>query len=127
MNYVEMAEKVIDKLIVKSKDPNGRVNIFTTSQKRNLLAMTAEIYNEGMLLEDDKLSEEMSERIDYLRVRYMYAAGKEQKVKELLEEAQILDLLKKSRDSKRKFIIFYHYMESLVAFRKFKVEFDKEN
>ena len=69
MNYVEYAENVIEQLIEKK----GKANIFTTSQIRNLLAMTAEIYNEVILLEDDKLSEEMSERIDYLRVRYIFS------------------------------------------------------
>lgn len=45
-NYVDKAEKVISDLAEESKVKNrGRVNIVTTSKLRNLLAMTADIYN----------------------------------------------------------------------------------
>ena len=45
-NYVDKAEKVIQKLVEDSKQKNrGKVNIVTTSKIRNLLAMTADIYN----------------------------------------------------------------------------------
>ena len=46
-NYVDKAEKVISDLAEESKVKNrGRVNIVTTSKLRNLLAMTADIYNQ---------------------------------------------------------------------------------
>ena len=44
--YVDKAEKVIINLAEESKEKNrGKVNIVTTSKIRNLLAMTADIYN----------------------------------------------------------------------------------
>lgn len=127
MTYVDTAEEVIKKLMT-NKNKRGEIEIFSTSQIRNLLAMTAEIYNEVSILEEEELSEDMAQRIDYLRVRYMYAAGKDTTgtVKLLLDKAQILDLLKKARKSRNKFTIFYHYMESLVAFRKYYVKNDRE-
>lgn len=49
-NYVDKAEKVISDLAEESKVKNrGRVNIVTTSKLRNLLAMTADIYNQVLL------------------------------------------------------------------------------
>ena len=45
-NYVDEAEKVIKSLMGK-KDQRGRdIPIVTTSKLRNLLAMSADIYNE---------------------------------------------------------------------------------
>lgn len=50
-NYVDKAEKVISDLAEESKVKNrGRVNIVTTSKLRNLLAMTADIYNQVLLI-----------------------------------------------------------------------------
>lgn len=46
-NYVDKAEKVIKELAEESKQRNrGRVDMVTTSKLRNLLAMTADIYNQ---------------------------------------------------------------------------------
>lgn len=118
-NYVDIAEKVITSLTSR-KDQKGRpVQIVTTSKIRNLLAMTADIYNEVMNCHDEKLNDEICSRIEYLRVRFLYEAGREPSVKNLVEAAGIIDLLKSINGSKKKYILFSRYMESLVAFRKF--------
>ena len=45
-NYVDIAERAIKKLS-EEKNKNGRpIPLVTTSKIRNLLAMTADIYNE---------------------------------------------------------------------------------
>ena len=45
-NYVDKAEEAIKSLVEESKQKcRGKVNIVTTSKIRNLLAMTADIYN----------------------------------------------------------------------------------
>ena len=121
--YVNAAEAAILKL---KKDctrvkPNGSpvVEWITTSQIRNLLAMSADIYNE-VLTKEEKLSSEINARIDYLRVRCVYAAGRDPKqVKRFIETANILEALKEVNGSRKKFIIFNHYMEALVAFHKY--------
>ncbi|MCM1326309.1 MAG: type III-A CRISPR-associated protein Csm2 [Bacteroidales bacterium] len=125
-NYVDEAEKVILKLIEKSpKDKFGNpTKIVTTSKLRNLLAMSADIYNEVLNQEGDKLNEDICARIEYLRVRFLYEAGREPSVKNLVNEAQIIDLLKRVNASKKNFILFNRYMEALVAFRKFHVTND---
>jgi CRISPR-associated protein Csm2 len=118
-NYVDEAEKVILRLL-ELKDKKGRtIPLVTTSKLRNLLAMTSDIYNEVMNIQDDKLSEEICARIEYLRVRFLYEAGRESAVKSLVEQAGILQILKEIGNSKKNYILFNRYMEALVAFHKF--------
>lgn len=118
-NYVEEAEQAIIRLKEK-KNKNGKtVEMVTTSKLRNLLAMTADIYNIVMNCDTDTINEELCSRIEYLRVRFMYEAGREPKVKALLEETSILELLKQINGSKKNYILFNRYMESLVAFHRY--------
>lgn len=118
-NYVDEAEKVILKL-VKLTGRNGKpIPIVTTSKLRNLLAMTSDIYNQILNQHEEHLSEEICSRIEYLRVRFLYEAGRDSAVKNLVEEAGIIDVLKGISGSKKKYILFSRYMEALVAFRKY--------
>lgn len=128
-NYVDEAEKVILKL--KEMEEKARrekkkaMPVVTTSKLRNLLAMAADIYNEVTNIAGDKLNEQICSRIEYLRVRFLYEAGREESVKNLVNEAGIIDILKEIKGSKKNYILFNRYMESLVAFRKFHVERDE--
>lgn len=124
-NYVDEAEKVILEL-KNMKDPRtGKpVPIVTTSKLRNLLAMTTDIYNIILNQTEDNLPEEICSRIEYLRVRFLYEAGREPAVKNMIEKAGVLELLKNVKGSKRNYILFSRYMEALVAFRKYHVERD---
>ena len=118
-NYVDVAEKAI--LDLKNmKDKNGRdIPMVTTSKLRNLLAMTADIYNIILNQTEDKLPEEICSRIEYLRVRFLYEAGREKAVKNMLEKAGVIELLKGIKASKKNFVLFNRYMEALVAFHKY--------
>jgi len=80
--------------------------------------MTADIYNE-VLISNEKLSSDVNARIDYLRVRFIYECGRDQMVKDFVEEADILTALKEINGSRKNFILFQHYMEALVAFHKY--------
>lgn len=123
-DYVDIAEKVIINL-AKNKDKYGNTKMVTTSKLRNLLAMSADIYNE-VLVSDEKLSEDLISRIDYLRVRFIYEYGRDNKgnsykgdLQKFIDDAKILDILKEINGSKKNYILFYHYMEALVAFHKY--------
>lgn len=119
-NYVDEAEKVIKSLILKSKkDKNGNPIIVTTSKLRNLLAMSADIYNVILNHTEEKLSEEICSRIEYLRVRFLYEAGRENLVRDMVEQADIIEVLKNIKGSKKNYILFNRYMEALVAFHKY--------
>lgn len=119
-NYVDKAEKAIKDLIKKSANPRtGRANIVTTSKIRNLLAMSADIYNQVLVYNSEKLDEELAGRIEYLRIRFIYECGREQKVREFAEEAHLLEILKEIGSSKKNYLLFNRYMEALVAFHKY--------
>lgn len=116
--YVDKAEQAIKRLSQK-KDKKGKpIPMVTITKIRNLLAMTADIYNE-VLGKGEELSEEINGRIDYLRVRFLYEAGRESGVRDFVEEAEILKALEQSKGSRKRYILFQHYMEALVAFHKF--------
>ncbi len=119
-NYVERAEKVIVSLKNKVNPRNGRpVPMVTTSKIRNLLAMTADIYNEVMASSDENLSSDLKARIEYLRVHFVYESGREAGVRNLVQEAGILEILKSMNGTKADYILFNRYMEALVAFHKY--------
>ena len=118
-NYVKTAENVILKLS-KVVDRRGNQNgLVTTSKIRNLLAMTAEIYNDVINSTDEHLSQETIGRINYLKIRFVYEAGREKLVRSLVDEAQILSCLDDIKGSRKQFLLFSRYMEALVAYRKF--------
>lgn len=124
-NYVELAEEAIKKL-TSEKDRNGHmVAPVTTSKIRNLLAMTADIYNEVVNSQKELLSTEVIGRIKYLKIRFVYESGREPKVKKLVETANILAYLDGIGNSRSQYILFSRYMEALVAYRKFYFEKDE--
>lgn len=118
-NYVDLAESTIKSLQAKKDRKGKEIPIVTTSKIRNLLAMTADIYNEVVNSKEEKLSAEIIGRINYLKIRIVYEAGREQGVKNLVTEAQILEHLAEIKGSRERYILFSRYMEALVAFRKY--------
>lgn len=111
-NYVEEAEKVIKEI--------GYNRDLTTSKLRNLLALSSDIYNMVMQQNKDVLTVEVKSRIEYLKVRFIYEAGRDEKgVKKLVENANLLGVLKNIKGSKKNYILFNRYMEALVAFHRY--------
>ena len=119
-NYVDVAEKVILELKGMTNARTGKPEpMVTTSKIRNLLSMTADIYNEVVNQKEDKLSADINSRIEYLRVRFLYEAGREKSVKNLVEKAGLIELLKGIKGSRKRFMLFNRYIEALVAFHKY--------
>lgn len=119
-NCVDKAENVIKNLVKGArKNFKGEPDIVTTSKIRNLLAMNADIYNQVLTKSSEKLDDEICERIEYLRVRFMYECGREPKVKEFVQQAEILEILKEIKQSKKNYLLFSRYMEALIAFHKY--------
>lgn len=116
--YVAKAEKAINECR-KVTNSRGKVEMITTSQIRNLLAMTADIYNQVMLSMNDVLSEEITGRIAYLKIRFIYEMGRDSKMKTFAQQAEILKAIDEIGNSKQKYILFSRYMEALVAYHKF--------
>ena len=119
-NCLDKAENVIKNLVKGArKNFKGEPDIVTTSMIRNLLAMNADIYNQVLTKSSEKLDDEICGRIEYLRVRFMYECGREPKVKEFVQQAEILEILKEIKQSKKNYLLFSRYMEALIAFHKY--------
>lgn len=118
-NYVDEAEKAIEELKNK-KDKKGKsIQMVTTSKIRNLLSMVADIYNDVLNTKEEKLNNDLIGRINYMKLRFYYEAGREEKVKTFLETAKIFDIIKEIGNSRSNYILFSRYMEALVAFHKY--------
>ena len=118
-DYVDQAEQAIKKLSAK-KDQKGRpVSLVTTSKIRNLLAMVSDIYNDVRNVQGEVLSEELIGKINYMKIRFYYEAGREAKVKDLLMTANVFQIIDEIGGKKKNFLMFSRYMDALVAFRKY--------
>lgn len=116
-NYVECAEKVIRSL-------NDSNKLLTSSQIRNLLTLINEVYEMIRIGRPKKLSEELSGRIQYIKMRFVYAAGrskdsKDYKVDSFMKQSGIIELLGSIDDSVDRFMLICKYMEALVAYHKY--------
>ena len=118
--YVDQAEQVIKKLAEQSKDRNG-FNMLSTSKIRGILSMAADIYDSVQQNNANELGLEFVSRIEYLRVRMVYEIGRDttNKVKNFIVSARLLEYLKMIDGSKVNYILFYHYLEALVAFHRY--------
>ena len=111
--YVDTAEQVINAL------KGNRGGLLTTSKIRNLLSMISTLYDEVRRERAEKLSDEEQSRIQYIRLHFAYEAGRDNKVKDFVNEADIFAHIRDIGDSKEKFLLFCKYMEALVAFHRF--------
>lgn len=119
--YVDQAEQVIKKLADQSKDRNGNAHMLSTSKIRGILSMAADIYDSVQQNNTSELGLEYVSRIEYLRVRMVYEIGRDTtyKVKDFIVSAKLLEYLKMIDGSKVNYILFYHYLEALVAFHRY--------
>lgn len=118
-NYVDKAEAAILSL-KELKDKNNKpVTLVTTSKIRNLLAMVSDVYNEVLNFSEDKLPQNIIGKINYMKIRFYYEAGREEKVKKLLDTAEVFKIMGQIGNSRKNYILFSRYMEALVAFRKY--------
>ena len=122
--YVQKAEEAMNRLS-QNKDKWGNVRMVTTTQIRNLLAMTADIYNDVRISRDEKLSDEIKSRLNYLKIRFVYEAGRNPDVEKFVKETEILECIDEINGSKSRYLMFSRYMEALVAYHRLKGGKDK--
>ncbi len=119
-NYVDHAERVIESMIIKDKTGRGRDKInLTTSKIRNLLSM---VNNLQALIKQEKepeISGELMSKVQYLKMRFAYEAGREQSVKDFVKKASIMEIIEGIGKSKKKLLLFCNYMEALVAYHRY--------
>lgn len=114
-NYVEIAEGVIKNL---NRDKENKL-LLTTSKIRNILAMVSELYNDAQRLRAENLSEDLVGRVQYLKMRVAYEAGRDGIVMDFVKKAAILEEIGRIGRKKEQLLLFCHYMEALVAYHKF--------
>ena len=117
MGYVEDAEKVF-------KDwYSTRDKKITTSKIRGLLSGMSDIYNDVVRVEGEELPQDIVDRIQYLKVQFVYEYGRDDKkdgsVRRFINESKILNKIDQIGMSKKKFIEMERYMEALVAYHRF--------
>ena len=119
-NYVETAEKVILALVEEADLNRRNVSLVTTSKIRKILSMVSDIYNDACQMSGNTLDDEMIGRIQYLKMHIVYEAGRDKKaVKPFVKKANLLSAINDIGDSREQLILFCHYMEALVAYRKY--------
>lgn len=123
-NYVKQAEIAI-KEIREAKNKYGKpIKPLTTSQIRNILAVTADIYNEIMNQTEgtsDELSKDVCARINYLKVRLVYESGRDEKVKVFVEKHIYYSFWSQLKETNEHILLFadiwkhwWHITDSMV-------------
>ena len=118
--YVDCAEAAIKALRDRSKkDKSGNPMMVTTSQIRNLLSLISAIGNDVLSFRKEDLSDSIKGRIAYLKVRFLYDAGRDPKVKKFVETAKLIDIVEEIDGKRSNFMLFSRYMEALVAYHRY--------
>ena len=97
--YVEEAEQIIQIL----KQENKR--LISASKLRNILSMLADLY-----IEID---------LKYCKMRCAYEAGRDPEVRKFVDKTHIMEYIDGIGNSKERFILYYRYVEALVAYHKY--------
>lgn len=118
-DYVDQARQVIEGLAEKESEGRRARWRFSTTQLRVLLSLTAQLYEDAEGATGPTLSQDLRDKVQYLRVRFVYQAGREPGVRRFIEEAKLLSALKEIGDSRVQLIKFCRYMEALVAYKKY--------
>lgn len=122
-DIVRKAENVINLL----KRPNRKGDLviaLKTNQIRkfltavNITANKVSIYR-SKYPQNKQLSDELADEIRYLEVKLVYQAGRDKVVREFIEEAKLLTMVKEIGNSIVKFEEFCRYVEALVAYHKY--------
>ena len=108
-NYVDLAETLMS---ANSKS-------ITTSKLRNWFSIANDIYNVESRSSEIGLKPESCTKLLNLRVRIVYDAGKDSKIKDFVTSANLLSYIKGIGESREQMIRFAHYMEALVAYHKY--------
>lgn len=118
-DYVDAADAVMQQLAkVDSKNKKLKFDL-TTSKLRNILTLVSDIYNIENRRRDDAISSESAAKLQMLRIRVLYEAGRESSVKKFVETSKLLEYIKGIDKKRENMLRFCHYMEALVAYHRF--------
>ncbi len=119
LTYVDKAESVIESLQKVNKFSGEKELKLTTSKIRNILSMVSQLYNDAVRCKETAIDANMQSRVQYLKMRIAYEAGRDKDVKEFVEKSEILLIINEIGSSKENLILFCNYMEALVAYHRY--------
>lgn len=117
-NYVDEAEKVMQSLVQTNRRGESVMSL-TTSKLRNLLSMVAQMKTDAQHSRDSELSPDLRSRVQYLKMRIAYEAGREKEVRNFVEKASLLPYVSEIGGDRKKLLLFCEYMEALTAYHRF--------
>ena len=124
-NIVDKAELAIKSIGKPDKNnPNKLYIKLKTNQIRKILTAVNILKNKVDIYkiakpQAKKLDEELQMEIEFLRVNMSYQAGRDNLVREFIEKADLLNMVKDINGDIKAFEKFCKYVEALVAFHKF--------
>ncbi|MBO4687025.1 MAG: type III-A CRISPR-associated protein Csm2 [Clostridiales bacterium] len=117
IGYVEEAEKVIESIPKKK--------LLSTSKIRGILSLVSDL-NDKLRLDPALPVKEIKEDCGYIRMRFAYESGREEKVRILVDNANLMGFLKQIGSAdlddetvRSKALLFCKYVEALVAYHKY--------
>ncbi|HQM01456.1 MAG TPA: type III-A CRISPR-associated protein Csm2 [Ruminococcus flavefaciens] len=116
-NYVDKAEEIIK----AHKDAMDRDSI-STSQIRNLLDLLNGLRERLRTERVTKLTEDMKGQVQYIKLRFVYAAGRDKDskgVRDFIQRSGMIACLDTVKDSVKQYELVCKYMEALVAYHKY--------
>lgn len=115
MTYVSEAEKVISQLPL-----NKRGDFFISSnQMRNILTMINELYDMVRTRTEKLLSEDIQSHVQYVKLKLIYAAGRDKDVRAFLNSALLIEYMDSVGNSRDELVLLCHYTEALVAYHRY--------
>lgn len=113
--YVKQAEEIIKIKLFKNK--YGKINL-KTNQIRIILDLINEVYVPVKNSQEKELSDDVKSRLQYIKMKIAYQAGREKDVKDFVNKSNIMGYIDDVRN-KDDLVLLAHYMEALVAYHKF--------
>ena len=115
LNYVDLAQKVID----KHYQMKGKT--ITTNQIRNFLELTNELREQLRTDHVEKLDTDMMSQVQYIKLRLIYAAGRDEGdngVFKFMQCSSLIECLDTVGDSPQQYLLICKYLEALIAYHK---------
>lgn len=117
--YVDEAEKAIGNLPRKKNNNNIKL---TSNQIRNILSLINELYDMVRTNTESVLSDDVQSHVQYVKMKIIYAAGRDDTVKDFIEKSSLISYLNGIDDSREDLILVCHYMEALVAYHRYNTD-----
>ena len=111
-NYLDLAKKII----------KGNKKNITTTQLRNILQYLSLLDNKLLTTSDSKKDILIKKELTYFKLRLVYTAGRDYKVKSFITESNLIKYVQTAQTSFKEFKLYHHYLEALVAYHKFYVQ-----